>query len=264
MSSTRVPLIIAIVLSILAGVMSWTALKRKESEITKGWKLKKVLVARMDLPEGTEVTSDSLRVAEIPEKFVTDSVILPSGKRDIIGNKISINLKSGDPLMWSHIQSAIGSYKLANVVNEGFRALAVPVSNHSSVAHYIQPNDKVDILGIFQDPETNEQVSVTVLQDVIVLATGKITGSTKRHLLPKNELDYRNVTLMVLPEEAEILVLAQQLGTLHMTLRNPAEKDRLNEKGKVSVKTLMTGERTTQLEKKRVNAIEIIRGNQIR
>ena len=75
MSSTRVPLIIAIVLSILAGVMSWTALKRKESEITKGWKLKKVLVARMDLPEGSEVSSDSVRVAEIPEKFVTESVI---------------------------------------------------------------------------------------------------------------------------------------------------------------------------------------------
>jgi len=261
MNRAKYPFLLAILLAVLAGGMSYSALNKKVAEITQGWQLRVILVAAIDLPEGTELSSEHLRVAEIPEKFVTDSVITPENKERILSHKITINLRAGDPLMWSHLQSSLGSFRLGNVVNKNFRAVTIKTSDTSAVGQFIHPNDQVDVVGIFQDPDTREQVSVTLLQNVLVIATGKISGNTKRNLLRSEELDYNHVTLMVLPEEAEILLLAQNLGALNLILRNPMDSTILEEKGRVSIRTLMTGERTTQLNKKRFEAIEIIRGN---
>ncbi len=89
----------------------------------------------------------------------------------------------------------------------------------------MRPNDHVDIIGTFKDPQTSEQVAVTLLQNVIVLATGKITGTTNVNLIPEGQREYNNVSLLVIPEEAEILVLAQELGALTLSLRNEDDID---------------------------------------
>ena len=121
----------------------------------------------------------------------------------------------------------------------------------------MRPNDHVDIIGSFKDPQTNEEVAVTMMQNVTVLATGKINGTTNVNLLPQNERSYGHVSLMLLPEEAEMLVLAQQLGGLTFTLRN---EDDLEERGRATINTLLAGERTKVLQMKRFNTIQVIRG----
>ena len=124
----------------------------------------------------------------------------------------------------------------------------------------MRPNDHVDVIGSFKDPQTNEQIAVTLMQNVTVLATGKITGTTNVNLLPENERGYGHVSLMVLPEEAEMLALAQQLGGLTFTLRNEDDLDVLEERGRATLNTLLSGERTKVLQQKRFNTIQVIRG----
>ena len=46
---------------------------------------------------------------------------------------------------------------------------------------------------------TSESVAVTLMQNVSVLATGKITGTTNVNLIPESQREYSNVSLMVLP-----------------------------------------------------------------
>jgi len=96
---------------------------------------------------------------------------------------------------------------------------------------------------------------------VIVLATGKITGTTNVNLIPEGQREYSNVSLMVIPEEAEILVLAQELGELTLALRNEDDVDMLEERGRATIHTLLSGERTRVLQERRREIITIVRGS---
>jgi pilus assembly protein CpaB len=140
------------------------------------------------------------------------------------------------------------------------RAMALEVKGTTGVGGWMRPNDHVDIIGSFKDPGTNEQVAVTLMQNVTVLATGKITGTTNVNLIPENERAYGNVSLMVLPEEAEMLALAQGMGNLTFSLRNEDDLDVLEERGRATINTLLAGERTKVLQQKRFNTIQVIRG----
>jgi len=75
---------------------------------------------------------------------------------------------------------------------------------------------------------------------------------------------YATVTLQVMPEAAEMLVLAQELGSLYLTLRNPEDTD-LSEQHQTatSLRTIASGERThmiSQKQTKQFQNIEVIRG----
>ncbi len=68
---------------------------------------------------------------------------------------------------------------------------------------------------------------------------------------------------MVLPEEAEVLVLAQELGGLSMALRNEDDLDALDSREKgTTIATLMSGKRMELLHAQRAHLFSIIRGGQ--
>jgi pilus assembly protein CpaB len=92
----------------------------------------------------------------------------------------------------------------------------------------------------------------------VVLATGRINASTSAP--PDDDRRYNSVTLLVLPEEAEILTLAQETGTLTLLLRNPDDLDSQDKRAVVDQRQLLTGERAGELQQKRYRTIQIIRG----
>ena len=67
---------------------------------------------------------------------------------------------------------------------------------------------------------------------------------------------YTHIALLVLPEEAEILALAAESGTLSLTLRNPNDTADEKRDNKVTdKKTLLTGTRSDALAVARKNLI---------
>jgi pilus assembly protein CpaB len=138
------------------------------------------------------------------------------------------------------------------------RAVTVDVQERNAVGLWVRPNDHVDVVGSFREPQTQQLKSVTLLQNVVVLATGRINASTSA---PADEdRRYTSVTLLVLPEEAEILTLAQETGTLTLLLRNPDDPDSQDKRAVVDQRQLLTGERAGELQQKRYRTIQIIRG----
>src|SRR5205807_1583529 len=100
-----------------------------------------------------------------------------------------------------------------------------------------------------------------LLQNVLVLATGRVTaGTTPVH---EEEKRFGTVTLLVLPEEAEMVTLAQELGTLTLLLRNPDDLDVQDKRTVVDQKMLFTGDRASELQQRRYRTIQIIRGNRV-
>jgi len=257
----KTPLVIALALGLLAGIIAWSAIKKKEADVRRGWNLVPVVVASQDIPEGTIITFDMINQRSVPEQFVTSSVVKPESATYVVGQKVLVALQSGDPLLWSQFETTKAAERLSTRVQKKVRAVTIEAKSTTSVGGWVRPNDHVDVVGTFRDPQTEEQVAVTLLQNVIVLATGKITGTTNVNLIPEAQREYSNITLMVIPEEAEILMLATELGNLTLSLRNEEDVDMIEERGRATISTLLSGERTRVLEQKRREIIQIIKGN---
>ncbi len=257
----KTPLVVALVLGLLAGVVAYSAIKKKESDVRRGWNLVPVVVAAADIPEGTVVTYDMISQRQVPEQFVTSSVVKPDSANYVLSQKVLVPLQAGDPLLWSQFETTKAAERLSSKIQKKGRAISIQAAKTSAVSGWVRPNDHVDIIGTFRDPATNENTAVTLLQNVIILATGKITGTTKVNLIPESQREYQNVTLLVLPEEAEILVLAGEMGTLTLSLRNEDDVDTMEDRGRATIHTLLSGERTRALQEKRREIIQIIKGS---
>jgi pilus assembly protein CpaB len=255
------PIALAAGLMLMGFGVSFSALQKERNDVRKGWNLVPVVVATVDLSEGTVVTMEHLSQRSIPEQFVTSSVVKPDSSSYVVGQKVMVSVAAGDPLLWSQFETSRAAEHLAARIMKRARALALEVKGTTGVGGWMRPNDHVDIIGSFKDPATNEQVAVTLMQNVMVLATGKITGTTNVNLIPENERAYGNVSLMVLPEEAEMLALAQGLGNLTFSLRNEDDLDVIEDRGRATINTLLSGERTKALQQKRFNTIQVIRGS---
>lgn len=255
----KTPLVVALVLGVFAGVIAYSAVKKKESDVRRGWNLVPVVVAAMDIGEGTTVTFDMISQRSVPEQFVTSSVVKPDSATYVVNQKVLVPVQAGDPLLWSQFETTRAAERLSAKVQKKARAITIEVGKSASVGGWVRPNDHVDIIGTFKDPQTNENVAVTLMQNVIVIATGKITGTTNVNLIPESQRDYNNLSLMVIPEEAEILVLAQDLGSLSLSLRNEDDVDAIEERGRATINTLLSGQRMTVLAEKRKKLVEVIR-----
>lgn len=262
----RLPILLAAVFGVLAALVAFLTIKERTDRISDTWAPVKVMAAARNLSAGDALSKDNLTVIEVPKAIVTESVITVSDVNKgtpVFGRKLAIDIKRGDMLLYQHIHTKTGDQHLADAVQKKGRAVSIRVNPESSVHHWIEPGDHVDVIGIFRDPVSREMVSVTMLQNVIVLATGRIGGQTNMRLLTENERSYNTVTVHVLPEAAEMLILAQDLGTLYLSLRN-AEDNEIADlaDARTTVKTLLTGERSKQISRtqSKIFKVEIIRG----
>lgn len=256
----KAPLIVALGLALVAFLVSWSAINKQKDDVRRGWNLVPVVVAAVDISEGTVVDVNMIQQRSVPEQFVTSSVIKPDSASYVVNQKVLVALQAGDPLLWTQFETSKAGERLSSKVQKKARAITIEARTTTAVGGWVRPNDHIDLIGTFKDPQTQEQVAVTLLQNVIVLATGKLTGTTNINLVPESQRDYGNVSLLVIPEEAEILVLAQELGALTMSLRNEEDIDVLEERGRATINTLLSGERTKVLQKKRFETIQVIRG----
>ena len=263
MLSGKNPLLIALGLGLIAGLVAYSAIKAKEKEVKKGWDVVKILAANVDVPEGTELDQAMVAVKDMPSRFVTDSFIRieddNTSKQELpFGQRVLVPLKAGDPILVSHFESNREA-EFSTMINQKGRAVTIDVQEKQAVGMWVRPNDHVDVVGSFRDPDNHELKVVTLLQNVVVLATGKVNANTT--YVPEEDKRYQSVTMLVLPEEAEILTLAQEVGSLTLLLRNPADLDFQEKRTIIDAKSLLAGDRTGELQQKRYKTIQIIRGN---
>jgi pilus assembly protein CpaB len=193
------------------------------------------------------VTFEMISSRPVPSQFVTSSVVKPDAASYVVNQKVLVPLQRGDPLLWSQFETTKAAERLSTKIQKKTRAVTVDANGKKAVGGWVRPNDHVDLIGTFKDPDSGELVAVTLLQNV--------------NLVKENDREYRDVSLLVIPEEAEILVLASELGDLSMVLRNEDDVDVLEERGRATIKTLLSGERTRAMQEKRNAVITIIRGS---
>jgi pilus assembly protein CpaB len=256
-------LLVSLALGLVAGLVAWGSMRAREREFRGRWATVRVLCAKVDVAEGTELAAEMVAVREIPARFVTASYVQVGEEgrpvqESPVGQRVMVPLKAGDPILVSQFEAAREA-DFSTMISPGGRAVTVDVQEKSAVGLWVRPSDHVDVIGSFRDPSSQDLKAFTLLQNVVVLATGRITANTT--YVSEEQKRFQTVTLLVLPEEAEILALGQELGQITLLLRNPADLDLQEKRTVLDQKALLSGERAGELQRKRYRTIQFIRGS---
>ena len=191
-----------------------------------------VLAAGRDLPAGTVLQRSDLKGLDVVASGVRGHAVPEQDLGLVIGRKTVAPVQAASPIYWSDLEGGDPSRRgLAADITERMRAISINVSGAAAVSGMVRPNNRVDVIGTFTFPSRTapgemELVTMTILQDVTVLACGRETSKTQAGASrPGGEAaggSYSTVTLEVTPREAEMLVFAEQIkGRLALALRNP-------------------------------------------
>ncbi len=180
-----------------------------------------VVVPTKDMPRFTTVTPDLVKVRKFPKSLA------PAGAanrvEDVQNRVTDTRLVAGEPVLEARLAPKGLGRGMAAVIPNGMRAVTIRTPNIASgVAGFVLPGHKVDVLFTWRAYQLNDPsgggLTRVLLSNVEVLAVDqKIEAPTESKA---NEKDLRSVTLLVTPEQAAELELAQTAGTLYLALRN--------------------------------------------
>ena len=222
----------AIIVAGAAYYLSKQYMAKKEADLILKFQAKteqmvSVVVASSDIVEGTVVNASNLSVAEIAAEHAPLDVITPDGFEKIKEHTALINIPKGKPIMPSYISSVLAE-RFSDLLENGQRAITFSVDTLNSSNSMLKPGDKVDLFLLVESKGvtgvSSEKELISLLQNVTVLATGKNTKVP----LPNQEVDtteqqYETLTIAVIPQDAQKILLAKDSGSIVTLLRNRAD-----------------------------------------
>jgi len=232
-----VVLIFSIAVGLLAAVLTRAYVAAKEAEVAD--RLERlnnrfgttwVLAYKRDVPVGTVLTRQDLRLLEVPGRGLRGQALLEENVADVVGRRTLLGHSENEVVFWSDIEGGGNVARgLSDDIKRQMRAISINCSGAASVSGMVHPNDHVDVIGTFSFPGADGKVKPgdietrTILQNVLVLATGQTTAKTRIGTMPVSQ-GYSTVTLEVTPREAEIIAFTEQMkGRMILTLRNRSD-----------------------------------------
>jgi pilus assembly protein CpaB len=218
--------IIAIAGAVICGLLAVLAVTRYLSRVEAFTKdINNVVVAKQEIPLGSKITAEQLALAPIPNGSLPEGVFR---KIDQVVGRVAIQAIGVRETLTNMKLAPEGTGGgLSAVIPEGYRAVTVKVDDVVGISGFVMPGSYVDVVAVV-NPQTQEGVqargpiSKIVLQHIKVLASGPKLDSPEDQRQPTS---VKAVTLMVTPEQAEKLVLAEHEGKLQLVMRNYSDDE---------------------------------------
>jgi pilus assembly protein CpaB len=176
-----------------------------------------VVVAANDVPVGAKLADQDVGMVTIPQSAVPPGFF--SEKSKVVGRGAVLPISKGEFILPSKLAAVNAGGGLPSLIPPGMRAVSVRVNDVVSVAGFVQPGTRVDVLATGNQGAGNERQTTTVLENVAVIAVGKnldrsASGETQTASV---------ITLLVPPDDAQKLALVSQEGRIQLSLRNPLD-----------------------------------------
>ena len=195
-----------------------------------------VVVARTDVSVGSALVTLELDTVQWPRDYV------PAGAFDdpskLSGRVVRRPLARGEAVLEPTLLPVGSLAGLPSVIEPAKRAISVKVDPVVSVAGFVTPGTRVDVLSTIRRIDTSEKLPYTkvILQDLAVLAIDQKLEQVKNG---EPEL-VSVVTLEVTPRQSEELTYAAHEGRLQLALRGPGDHEDVKSEP-VSASTLLGG-----------------------
>jgi pilus assembly protein CpaB len=130
------------------------------------------------------------------------------------------NVLLDEPILEGRLALKGSGLGLAPTIPVGMRAVTVRVNDVAGVAGFVLPGMKVDVLVTGHPPNSDGTMTSTCLQNMLVLSAGQTMTPDSRG----QTIQAPTVTLLVDPEQAETLTLANSEGRIQLVLRNSSDQ----------------------------------------
>jgi pilus assembly protein CpaB len=138
---------------------------------------------------------------------------------DVLDRPVVSNILLEEPLLDGRLAAKGSGLGLAPTIPVGMRAVTVRVNDVASVAGFVLPGMRVDVLVTGRPPSEDGDITATVLQNVLVLSAGTTIQPDARG----QAIQAPTVTLLSSPSDAELLTLANNDGRIQFVLRNSSD-----------------------------------------
>src|SRR5581483_9650972 len=220
-------LLVAAVLAVLSAVLVYAKISSgSDSSGSAGAGAQDVVVAKGVIRERTTITADMLEVKSVP-----------ANAADVVGKVTKFPIQANEQVVSSSVvdvsRPVVGDV-LSYVVPNGKRAISIQASQVSNAGGLILPGDFVDI--VWACCGGKPVLTRTILRNVQVGAvaqaivnSGPVQGTSSDNPIAaapgKPVPDASTMTLLLSPEEAQQIFLAEGNGDLRADLRGPNDQD---------------------------------------
>jgi len=184
-----------------------------------------VVVAAKDLTEGGTIDRMALVVAQWP--VGTQPAGAYSSVDSVAGRVTRVPVYKGEAMVPGRLAPEGTGAGLEVKITPGKRAYGIRINDVASLAGMVQPNSRVDIMVVMNDPKESRQVAKLFMSNMRVLAIGAA---------PERAQDGRPInaavaSIEVTPEQSETLAIAAAQGALQLVLRGYGDPDSIETKG---------------------------------
>jgi Flp pilus assembly protein CpaB len=202
-------LVVAVGCGLVASYMTQQLLANRERAVPTV----KLLVAKKRIPAYTAIKDPDAMFTEkeFPENVAPKKAVTSTAEaKDKRTNKV---LNEEEILLVDDLADS-KSEGLSVALPPGERAVAIKVNAEKSVAGFVLPGSRVDVLATLNNERTGKESRI-ILQNMLVLAVDnkETKDADQRSMIGQT------VTLSAKIEEAQKLSLAQSLGELQLVLR---------------------------------------------
>jgi pilus assembly protein CpaB len=215
-------ILIALTLALFAsGVCTWFASRRLSAPpATRSVPAPRYVAPSRALQAGEVLSPGNTELLAWPGAIPVDGAF--SRIADVNGRAILYPLAPGQPILDRDLSAAGSGIGLATRIPDGMRAVALRSDEVVGVAGFLLPGSHVDVLVTCHSDRSPDPVTATVLEDVVVLATGHQVQPDPDNKTANTAV----VTLLLSPEQSQRAVLASAQGAIHFVLRNSADPSR--------------------------------------
>jgi pilus assembly protein CpaB len=183
-----------------------------------------IYVALHNINLGDPIDASMVSLQEWPKDKVPPGVI--SQLDDLEGRRPRATIIQGEPLLEAKLLAPGQLADPITSIPKGFRLKTISVDAEKSAAGLLSPGDRVDVeLFVKRDERNGIDSSKTkvILQNIRVFAVDQTVqrspdGSEERTIA-------KTVSLLLTPEQASKLTLAENLGQVSLTPRNPDDEE---------------------------------------
>jgi pilus assembly protein CpaB len=208
-------LVFALVVSMVFYQMTARGSTGKKAEVTD---LRDVVVAAKPLSVGVTIKPTDIKLAKLPASAFPKGAF--SKAEEVIDRPVISNVLMEEPVLEGRLAVRGSGLGLAPIIPVGMRAVTVRVNDVTGIAGFVLPGMRVDVLVTGRPPSLDGTITVTGLQNMLVLSAGTTIQSDARG----QAIPTATVTLLASPDQAETLTLANNEGRIQLVLRNGSDQ----------------------------------------
>lgn len=186
-----------------------------------------VLVAKQEINPGFELDERFAEFQAWPKENVPPGAV--TEREQYEKRALKVRAFPGEVILQAKLGEK-GVFGASAAIKQGMRVQAVRVDNTSAISGLIRPGDRVDILVTYKFTKPGGLTvtkTKTVLQFVEVFAVDRnrdSEGGDQGKAASKAE----NISVIVTPQQSQVLMNYVSKGTLQMALRNPEDNNEVN------------------------------------